>query len=239
MSECWRVHTIVFDLDDTLYLERDFVLSGFAAVDLCLRNEQGIAGFAESAGRLFAEGVRGRIFDAALAELGHAPTPETIQRLVAIYREHEPAIELLPDAAAALAWAARWFRLGLITDGYAAVQARKIRALGLEARIPFRIVTDELGRAFWKPNPEAYRRVMQHFPGSPAGYVYVGDNPRKDFLAPRELGWRTLRVRRSGGESSGVSAAPHEDAEREIASLLALEELLRPSEESGRGSPHS
>ena len=44
MSECWRVHTIVFDLDDTLYLERDFVLSGFAAVDLGLRNEQGIAG---------------------------------------------------------------------------------------------------------------------------------------------------------------------------------------------------
>ena len=75
----------------------------------------------------------------------------------------------------------------------------------------------------------AYRRVMQHFPGPAGGYVYVADNPRKDFLAPRALGWRTLRVRRPGGEHAGCTAAPQEAAEREIASLLELDELLRPN----------
>jgi putative hydrolase of the HAD superfamily len=234
MNDRWPVHTVVFDLDDTLYLEREFVLSGFAAAGRWLKKEHKITGFAERAGRLFAEGARGHIFDSALAELGHEPASSLIESLVAIYREHEPALTLLPDAAAALAWAGRPFRLGLITDGYAAVQARKIRALGLEAQIPCRIVTDEWGRAFWKPSPEPYRRLMEHFPGSADGYLYIGDNPHKDFLAPRELGWRTLRIRRPGGEHAGHTAAPHQDAERDIASLRELEELIQPSPAIGR-----
>ncbi len=234
MSEPWRVHTVVFDLDDTLYLERDFVLSGFAAADRWLTSEKGVSGFAERAGRIFAGGLRGRVFDAALAELGVAATPATIERLVAVYRDHEPALSLPADAVAALVWAARGYRLGLITDGYAAVQRRKIRALGLEPHIPCRIVTDELGREFWKPSPEPYLRVMRHFPGSPEGFVYVGDNPRKDFLAPRALGWRTVRIQREGGEHTDYRSAPGEDAERAIASLQTLEEFIQPTDRLSR-----
>lgn len=230
MSDPWRVHTVVFDLDDTLYLERDFVRSGFAAAERWLNRERGVAGFAECATRLFAGGLRGHVFDAALAELGVAVSPATIERLVAAYRGHEPVLSLPEDAVAALAWARRRLRLGLITDGFASVQVRKIRALGLEAQIPCRIVTDELGREFWKPSPEPYHRVMQHFPGSAEGFVYVGDNPRKDFLAPRALGWRTVRIRRVGGEHADYLASPDEDAERAIDSLRTLEEFIQPTD---------
>lgn len=233
MSDPWRVHTVVFDLDDTLYLERDFVLSGFAAADRWLQDEEGVTGFAECAGRLFAGGLRGRVFDAALAELRVAATPVMIERLVAAYREHEPVLSLPADSIAALAWAARGFRLGLITDGFAAVQRRKIRALGLEEHIPCRIVTDELGREFWKPSPEPYRRVMQHFPGSAAGFLYVGDNPRKDFLAARALGWRTVRIQRDGAEHADYLATPEENAERTIDTLRTLEEFIQPTEAHG------
>jgi putative hydrolase of the HAD superfamily len=241
MSERWPIHTIVFDLDDTLYLERDFVLSGFAAVDRWLQRERGVRGFAGRAGRRFAEGERGRIFDAVLGELGLDAASAEVDRLVAVYREHEPEIALLPDAAEALAWAGTSFQLALITDGYAAVQRRKIRALALEACIPCRVVTDDWGREFWKPSPAPYRRVMEHFPGLPEGYVYVGDNPRKDFLAPRALGWRTVRVRRPGGEHAGYSATAEENAEREIASLRELETFLVPGDafSAGRRIPSS
>ena len=30
-------------------------------------------------------------------------------------------------------------------------------------------------------------------------HVYVADDPLKDFAAPRQLGWLTIRVRRPGG----------------------------------------
>ncbi len=154
MSDRWPIHTVVFDLDDTLYLERDFVLSGFAAVDRWLSSARGVEGFGERAGRIFREGARGRIFDTVLAELGLHAAPAEVERLVAVYREHTPTVSLMPDAEAALAWAAEAFQLGLITDGCAAVQRRKICALGLEARIACRIVTDEWGRESWKPSPE-------------------------------------------------------------------------------------
>ena len=39
-ADRWPVHTVVFDLDDTLFAERDYVLSGFRAVDEWIRRER-------------------------------------------------------------------------------------------------------------------------------------------------------------------------------------------------------
>jgi len=44
---------IVLDLDDTLYLERDYVRSGFKAVDQWLRMHKSFNDFYEEAWRLF------------------------------------------------------------------------------------------------------------------------------------------------------------------------------------------
>jgi putative hydrolase of the HAD superfamily len=57
---------LVFDLDDTLYPERDFVLSGFQAVSGWLRLQGGVEGFYDRALATFERGVRGRIFDEVL-----------------------------------------------------------------------------------------------------------------------------------------------------------------------------
>ena len=227
MPEPWPIHTVVFDLDDTLYPEGDFVRSGFAAADVWLRRERGIEGFLDRALRLFAAGQRGTIFNQALAELGVPDADALVRPLIAVYREHEPALTLEPETEAVLAWAESRFELALITDGFAAVQVRKIRALGLERRVACRIITDEMGREFWKPHPAAFRRVMEALPGPAAGYVYVADNPRKDFIAPRHFGWRTLRLRRPGGEHAAYVAGEREAAEREVASLVELQSCFR------------
>jgi putative hydrolase of the HAD superfamily len=231
MIEPRPVHTIVFDLDDTLYPERDFVLSGFAAVDAWLRETHGAQKFAETAGELYTAGHRGKIFDEALPSIGVEPTPKLVAKLVAVYRAHEPKLKLFPDAAEILGWATTQFRLALITDGYAEVQIRKIRALGLESIISCRIITDELGRAHWKPSPEPYRRVMAQYPGPTDGYVYVADNPRKDFIGAKQLGWRTVRARRPGGEHADYVPTAAEAPDEEIASLLSLRQLLSPGDD--------
>jgi putative hydrolase of the HAD superfamily len=147
--------------------------------------------------------------------------------MIEVYRDHEPAIQLFPDADRALERVARAGRnLALITDGYRAVQARKIRALGLETRIGCRIITDELGRSYWKPSPEPFRRVMAAYHGSSSGYVYVADNPRKDFIGCRQLGWRSVRMRRPGGEHATYMAANEEEADMEVADCDLLMEYL-------------
>ena len=38
-------------------------------------------------------------------------------------------------------------------------------------------------------------------------YLYVADNPVKDFAAPRQLGWVTVRVRRPCGLQYAVENA--------------------------------
>jgi len=59
------VDVVVFDLDDTLYLERDYVRSGFRAVDAWLAS-RGILGFFGEAWANFENGLRGKAFDRAL-----------------------------------------------------------------------------------------------------------------------------------------------------------------------------
>src|SRR6266436_3783313 len=93
---------VVFDLDDTLYLERDYVRSGFAAVGEWVRTQFGLTSFAERAWNLFQEGFRRNIFDLALEEISLPASSETIKKMVRVYRSHVPDIRLAEDAVCCL-----------------------------------------------------------------------------------------------------------------------------------------
>jgi putative hydrolase of the HAD superfamily len=205
------------------------VLSGFAAAGAWLREQRGIPGFAEEAERVFLGGQRKKVFDTALESLGLVPDSALVQALVGVYRTHAPSIQLFPDADEVLEWAGREFKLGLITDGWLETQRNKVAALGLERRISCRVLSDELGAASWKPSPEPYRKVMAFYGGEPEGFVYVGDNPAKDFVGARALGWRTVRVRRLEGEHFSMGATPESRAEYDIADLRELTRIIVPS----------
>jgi putative hydrolase of the HAD superfamily len=226
MLDTWSVHTLVFDVDDTLYPERDYVLSGFKAVDAWLAARQNVSGFYACAERLFSAGCRGRIFDEVLAELGRSEAPEWAPGMLAVYRAHKPTIALTEEAVDILAWSKQRFQLALISDGYLDVQREKAVALGLSGWIACQVFSDEWGREAWKPSERPFREVMARLPGEPSGYVYVADNPRKDFIAPRRLGWKTIRFQRTGGEHSDYKARPEEAADRDIVSLRQLKEIL-------------
>lgn len=229
MTEPWPVHTVVFDMDDTLFPEREYVLSGFKAVDSWLAEKQGVFGFHARAERLFSAGRRGWIFDEALAELGCPAGTSWVPEMLTVYRQHQPAIALTDDATEILDWSAQRFRLALISDGYLEVQRGKSGALGLSRWISCQVFSDEWGREAWKPSERPFREVMTRLPGEPSGYVYVADNPRKDFIAPRRLGWRTIRLRRPGGEHVDYEAQSEEAAERDVTSLRQLRGILAPA----------
>ncbi|GAA2559037.1 HAD family hydrolase [Winogradskya consettensis] len=186
-----RTEVVVFDIDDTLYLERDYVASGFAAVEA----ELGIPGFASVAWDGFLRGRRGRIFDDALAELG---VRADIGRMVWTYRNHQPHIAILPDALKALNdLDALGITTAFLTDGPVVSQAAKVRALGLSAFASSIVLTDALGPGCGKPSPQGFLRIAKETGAS--SLAYVADNPAKDFAGPGRLGWTTVRVRREGG----------------------------------------
>ena len=216
------VRLIVFDIDDTLYLEEDFVRSGFEAVGQFAARELGIDGLAAACLKLHWSGVRGSVFNDALKACGQADDEATVRQLVDVYRGHRPAIRLLPDALLILNALKGRFWIAAVSDGPHVGQAQKAAALELDRWIESVILTDHWGREFWKPHPRAFQTLEEQFQVSGPECVYLGDNPGKDFVAPRSLGWRTIRVRRPGGLHAGVEAAADKAAEIEWVNLEPL-----------------
>jgi putative hydrolase of the HAD superfamily len=199
---------VVFDLDDTLYLERSYVQSGFRHVGGVVENRFGLSNFYKTAWKLFVSGARSNIFDQSLTYMGIRPHAQLIAELVRIYRNHQPDISLADDALSCLELLTSNCKLALITDGPVESQENKIRALGLDRWIPLRIVTGVWSAQYSKPHPRAFMTVQRETNSAPGQCIYVADNPAKDFIAPRELGWETVRIRREEGLHSAVGSGP-------------------------------
>jgi putative hydrolase of the HAD superfamily len=226
------IRALVFDLDDTLFPEREYVLSGFDAVETWLCKEKAITGFRERAKAEFSAGSRGDIFNRALRSLGVPDEPRLVRQMVEVYRDHKPQISLFPDAKWVLEHFAQTIQLGLITDGYLNVQQRKVAALGIANRFRAIVYSDHFGREGWKPSPLPYVHIARELRCEPYECAYVGDNPAKDFVTARRLNWFTVHVRRPGGEHFAVRLDNAHEADMEIASLLELESALESSSHS-------
>ena len=200
MDNASRPFVIVCDLDDTLYLERDYVASGFLAVGEWAEKQLSLPEFGDVAWALFEAGHRERIFDAALQELGVDENRTLIEQMVAVYRGHKPTIKLQDDFHRFISGGFALGGLALVTDGYREAQQNKIAALDLE-ELGFSpiVVTDIWGRDYWKPHQRAFLHVDDCFQYRPCSFVYIADNATKDFLAPNQLGWTTVQISRPGG----------------------------------------
>ena len=222
----WRA--IGFDLDDTLYPERAFVVSGFEAVADWIQAEVGLpaAATARELTDLFAGGIRGDTFDRFL-RAHDLPVGSYRERMVEVYRRHSPRLTPYPDVIPALTRLRGRYRLGLATEGPAKIQHGKLNALGLRGFFQAVVVLGEGDRARWKPEAWPLERLAEGLAVAPGEMVYVGDNPGKDFLAARRAGMTGLRIRRPDGLHVSEEPATPEDApEGEVTDLPGLEAWL-------------
>ena len=220
------IKLIVFDMDDTLYPEREFVFSAYRAVSEYVYEKFGIF-IEDDLRRRFSSGQRGDLFSIVLKDLGVKFTEEDIQGLVKRYREHRPSIQPYTDAVVIQELKKAGYKIGLLTDGWKRVQKNKWKALKLEQHFDFTVFTDDFGFEFWKPHEKPFRYICEQAGVKLSEAVYVGDNPSKDFLAPNQLGMKSLRIRRSGGESSENNSFSEDfEASGEIKDLVELRDLL-------------
>lgn len=201
------VKAVIFDLDDTLYPEKEYVKSGYRKVASVIPQVEN----AEQ--KLWAAFLEGKpAIDHVLAQEGLL-TPEIKQLCLKAYREQQPDIQLYAGAAELLSRLREaGIKIGIITDGRPEGQRAKVAALGLAEMVDSILITDELGGTqFRKPNDLSFR-VMQHRLGVHfASMVYVGDNAAKDFHAPRQLGMRWIFFRNNDGlYTKGAMSEPVE-----------------------------
>lgn len=221
---------LLFDMDDTLYPERDYVLSGFDAVACWAQSHLQLsrAETQRHLRRLFAAGVRGDTFNRwlALAGLDHRAA-ELVPQMVDVYRRHNPQIAPFPEAAAALQRYHSQYRIGLVSDGYLDVQRRKFNALQLAPCFDTVIFSDTWGRDAWKPSTRPFREALQQLKVAPQQAVYIGDNPRKDFAGPRRLGMRSIWLRLPDGEyATEQPSAPEHEPDATVASWQELQHVI-------------
>jgi putative hydrolase of the HAD superfamily len=212
---------VILDLDDTLYLERDYVRSGFDAVGRHVAEKCGRKDFGSRCWALFEQGVRGTTFDQVLRDTRLNECIETAE-LVEVYRNHAPSIRLADDVTAFLDSWPKHRPLGLITDGPVASQGAKIEALQLHHRLHPIILSDSFGSEYRKPHDKPFEEVERALGLPPDQLTYIGDNPRKDFVAPRRRGWYTIRIRRPTGEHSDREEPNDCPADAQIASFGEL-----------------
>ena len=218
---------IVFDLDDTLYPERDYISSGFRAVAASLGDRSPV-----DAGELydllwgnFLEGVRGDGFDRLLNQ--YPGIDAAVADLVEIYRAHTPVLKLEKSVLDLLGLLReRGYRLGIITDGYLDGQMKKVEALGLQSLVDDIVFTDNFGAEFWKPHPRAFEFLADTWNIPHERLTYIADNPLKDFVTPKKLGWQTLRLRHPAQLRCDIEPSDEQHAPAGEISNLSECELL-------------
>lgn len=178
---------ICFDLDDTLYKEIDYLKSAYSEV-------AAFAGHPEAVERMLkwyqsGENAFKNIIDTFDLDI-------SIADCLKIYRGHFPNIRLEDGVKEYLEELKKEdAKLGIISDGRSITQRNKIKALGLDGFFDVEIISEEFGTE--KPCAKNYEFVMKEFPER-KNFIYVGDNPSKDFFAPNQLKWRTICLKNDG-----------------------------------------
>ncbi len=171
---------IVFDLDDTLIKEKDYLKSAYREIaGLVDKNDES----------LYTKMLD--LFEKEENVFAYLETnyKTTIKELLPIYRNHFPKISLVPGAENILdSCIKRNYTIGLITDGRSITQRNKIKAVGVENYFDKIIISEEFGSE--KPSEKNFM-VFDEFEG---GKYYIADNTRKDFITPNKLGWTTICV---------------------------------------------
>lgn len=196
------MRVVCFDLDDTLYEEIDYLKSAFNEISEyaaahCEGCSDSVKIMAIKAYNWLLEAYSDgyNAFDELNSFLG---IELSLSDYLYIYRSHNPKITLSKDVANTLDALKRDnVRLGLITDGRSVQQRNKIEALGLDRWISNEdiVISEEFGSE--KPSLVNYEYFMQRYPECD-DFTYVGDNPRKDFIAPNALGWMTVCLQDNG-----------------------------------------
>jgi putative hydrolase of the HAD superfamily len=113
-------------------------------------------------------------------------------------------------------------QLGVITNGPADKQRRKLEVLDLTARLGVALISDAIGLA--KPDPRIFLRAAEALGVDPSDCVFIGDNPEKDVLGSAAVGMRAIWFRARMPWPEGLMPANESVTSlREILTLLAIE----------------
>lgn len=213
------MNVIVFDLDDTLYDELSYARSGLLEVSKYM-NRQWSVPQEESYAHLliFLKEDRNNILEKILRKY-EIFNKSNLRLCISVYRTHQPEIFLSEDAKECLE-RFKNIPLYIVTDGNVTAQSNKIKALNLKEKVKKVFITYHYGKHNSKPSPYCFLKICKLEHVKPDSVWYIGDNPAKDFIGIKPLGFRTVRILQ--GQQKDVKIDAEHEAEFRINSLQEL-----------------
>ena len=215
---------LVFDLDDTLYPELTFVESGFRAVAYFLEKNFNLPPktiYKQLITELKNNG-RGKIFDNVLSS-NSIFSKNLVRKCLSVYRQHKPEIKLYKDAKTCLKRFEN-YPIYIVTDGNKMVQKNKISALDIDDKVKKVFITHHYGIKNEKPSAHCFLKICLLEKVTPNRVICVADNPYKDFVGIKSLGFKTIRVRR--GNYANIALGKKYEADEEIGNLDELAQII-------------
>jgi len=194
------IKAIILDLDDTLITEKDYVVSGFKEVSKYVSNKvhkyEAIKIY-EILLKLHSTNPN-KVFNRMIDDLILSSEID-VKELIDVYRSHKPVISLFEDALPVInKLKSQNYKLGIITDGHLVTQKKKIESLNINYLFDEIIMTDELGKEYWKPSVIPFELMSKQLNVNYSEMIYIGDNPRKDFYVSTVYPITTVRINREG-----------------------------------------
>jgi putative hydrolase of the HAD superfamily len=178
---------VIFDLDDTLMSEIDYLKSAFKSISIFLDSENSQELFCQMI-VLYAD--KKDVFEYLNKHFSEFSKDYLLQ----LYRNHIPDIKLNEHSKFALNFCLnKGYKIGLITDGRSVTQRNKLKSLDIEHLFDQIIISEEFGST--KPNPKNFEAFVT---SSIDDYYYIADNVKKDFIIPNNFGWKTICLLDSG-----------------------------------------
>ena len=174
---------VVFDLDDTLYDELDYLRSAYKEIAEILNNDDPKSLFSV----MFSMYRSNLNVFKFLEEKYNKDTAFFLN----IYRNHYPKIKVRKGVFNLLkSIKERGAYIAIITDGRSITQRNKIDALKISPFVDYIVISSEIHSE--KPSPKGYNLVEEKF--NLSQYYYIADNVKKDFITPKKRGWKTIGV---------------------------------------------
>lgn len=174
---------VVFDLDDTLYNELDYLKSAYQHIARHLEPTNWKPLYATM---LSLYRSQENVFKNLAAQYNVAASV-----LIDMYRFHSPKLQLFDGVLAVMnAITSKNGKLAIITDGRTKTQTAKLKALGIYELFDHIVISETLGTE--KPNEANFKAIESAIAGQT--YWYIADNLKKDFIAPNNLGWHSVAL---------------------------------------------
>lgn len=174
---------IVFDLDDTLISEIDYLYSGIIYIEKFIYETFKIK-FKNKILNEFQNGTKD-IWGWTCNELKIGQ--EAKENLIWLYRMHKPNLSLSQELQNLIKFLEeKKATLAILTEGRSITQRLKINSINL-GKLPL-FISQEFNAT--KTQPTMFLEIQKLWPNKK--YAYIADNPTKDFIIPNKFNWLSI-----------------------------------------------